>query len=77
MSLIGISGRVLSRDTVQLKSSDTNYLSVGIGLTGYNFGDDKLYRAVVTGNINFGCLMEFAGLQAKTSLKIILEPNKD
>jgi hypothetical protein len=33
-----------------------NYQSIGIGLTGYNFGDDKLYNAVVTDNIVVGFL---------------------
>ncbi len=36
-------------------SSPIVSVSFGIGLTGYNFGDDKLYNAVVTDNIIVGC----------------------
>jgi len=47
---------LVNNGSVQLESSDTNYISTGIGLTGYNFGDEKLYGAVVTDNIIIGCL---------------------
>ncbi|HTY73992.1 MAG TPA: hypothetical protein VMD05_00310 [Candidatus Nanoarchaeia archaeon] len=36
-------------------STPIDSVSFGIGLTGYNFGDDKLYNAIVTDNTIVGC----------------------
>ena len=48
---------IVNNDTFQLNTNN-NYSSpsIGIGLTGYNFGENKLYGAVVTDNVIVDCL---------------------
>ena len=48
---------IVNNDTFQLNTnSNLSSPSMGIGLTGYNFGENKLYGAVVRDNIVIGCL---------------------